>query len=82
MRNHTISSAIIGGLVDIQDVVINTSLPVAEKKASYIRQIVNPDCFRYDDIAVHVSYSGKGISFEDRIKQLLLSGQGMDLAAY
>ncbi len=72
----------INDLVDIQDIVINTSLPVPEKKASYVRQIRNPDCFRFGDIAVRVSYTGTGVSFEDRIKQLLLSGHGMDLTSY
>ena len=71
----------IDGLVDIRDIVIDTSLPVAEKKKSFYRQIKNPKCFRYDDTVVRVSFMDSGPSLQERIMQYLLSGQSMDIAS-
>ena len=69
----------IDNLVDIRSVKIDAALPIPIKKESYMQQIGNPQCFRYDDITVRVSYVDTGASFKDRLRQLLLSGQGMDL---
>ena len=69
----------INELVDIQSIVIDTSLPVEEKKKSYLKQIKNPNCFRCGDMVVHVSFTNTGITFEDRIKQYLISGQGTEI---
>jgi len=69
----------INELVDIQNIIIDSSLPAEEKKKSYLQQIKNPNCFRCGDIIVRVSFSNTGVTFEDRIKQYLLSGQGMEL---
>ncbi len=71
----------IDGLVDIRDIVIDTSLPVAEKKKSFYRQIKNPKYFRYDDTVVRVSFMDSGPSLQERIMQYLLSGQSMDIAS-
>ena len=66
-------------LVDIRSIEIDTSRPVAEKQASYYAQIGNHRCFRYDDTIVRVSFLDKGPSFQERMKQYLLSGQSAEL---
>lgn len=79
MQNQIYCPVNIEELADIQDIVIDVSLPVTEKKKSYRRQIKNPNLFRFDDIVVRTSYMNTGASFKDRIKQYLLSGQGMEI---
>jgi hypothetical protein len=69
-------------LVDIQDVTIDMSLTVPEKKESLYRQMGSSDCFRFDDIVVRFTFLETGVSFEDRVKQYLLSGQGKSLVSY
>ena len=61
-------------LVDIQDVVIDTSLPKSERIKSYIEQIKNPYCYRCDDMIVRVSFVNTDVTLEERMKQYLLSG--------
>ncbi|MDR1704221.1 MAG: hypothetical protein LBS19_06005 [Clostridiales bacterium] len=81
MQGHNIRTENIDELVDIQDITIDPSLPVAEKTLSYYRQIKNPNCFRFGDTVVRVSFLDAGASLQDRIKQYLLSGQSMELTS-
>lgn len=64
-------------LAEIQDVIIDTSLPKLERIKSYIEQIKNPYCYRCDDMIVRVSFANTEVSFEERMKQYLLSGSRM-----
>lgn len=79
MQTQTCYPVNIDELADIRDVVIDSSLSREEKIKSYFRQIKDPRCFRFDDMIVRISFSSTGVTFEDRIKQYLLSGQGMEL---
>lgn len=81
MLNQIPDMVSIDELVDIQDVAIDTALPVDEKMKSYRRQIKNERCFRYDDTIVRVSFLDSGPSLKDRIKQYLLSGQSVELTS-
>jgi len=81
MSNQTIQAVNINELVDIQDVMIDTSMPVAEKRKSYQRQIKNDRCFRYEDTIVRVSFLDTGPSLAERMKQYLLSGQSVELTS-
>ena len=47
-------------LVDINDVKINTDLPVAERVKDFIRQVKNPYCYKNHGIIVKVSFAGRG----------------------
>lgn len=58
-------------LVDIRNVKIDTEKPVTERIEDYVRQIRNPYCFKVGDVAVKVSFSENGGSFEDRFEQML-----------
>jgi hypothetical protein len=66
----------INELADIQDVVIDRSLPRAERIKSYIRQIKNPLLYRCDDAIIRVSFADTDVSLEDALKHYLLSRQG------
>ena len=81
MQDQASYSEGIENLVDIQDIHINTSLTVMEKKKSYYQQIKDPHRFRFGDIAVRVSFLDDGPTLPDRIRQYLLSGQGAELTS-
>jgi len=81
MQSNTTYPEGAGELVDIRDIRIDVPLPVTEKKKLYYQQIKDPNRFKFGDITVRVSYMDSGPSLQDRIKQYLLSGQGMELAA-
>jgi len=61
-------------LADIQDVIIDTTLPKEERIQSYLKQIKNPYCYRCGDMVVRVSFANTDATLEDRMKQYLLSG--------
>jgi hypothetical protein len=63
-------------LADIQDVVIDASLPKEERVKSYLAQIKNPYLYRCGDTIVRVSFVDAGATLKDRLKQCLLSGHG------
>lgn len=67
----------ISTLADIRDVVIDTSLPLEERKKSYLRQIKNPYLYRHGDTIIHVRFAENGPSLKERLKEYLLSGGGM-----
>jgi hypothetical protein len=69
----------ISALADIRDVTIDASLPRDERVKSYLRQIKNPYLYRCGDIVVRVSFADTDVTLEDRLKQYLLSGQGVSL---
>ncbi|MCL2189134.1 MAG: hypothetical protein FWC16_09470 [Defluviitaleaceae bacterium] len=69
----------INTLADIRDVTINPALSKEERQQSYLRQIKNPHLYRCDDMVVRISYANTTASLADRLKQYLLSGQGLAL---
>ena len=81
MQDQALCLEGIESLVDIQDIQIDTSLPVIDKKKSYYRQIKDPHRFRFGDMAVRVSFLDAGPTLPDRIRQYLLSGQGAELTS-
>ena len=66
-------------LTDIREIKINLELPFTEKALDYLHQIKNAYCFRCGDTIVRTSHINTGVSLADRLKQYLLSGQGMTL---
>ena len=69
----------INELADIREVEINPALPQEERMKSYLRQIKNPRLYRCGDMIVRVSFAETGATLGDRLKQYLLSGQGLAL---
>ena len=51
-------------LVDIRETKINTSLPVGERIADFIRQIKNPYCYKCGKTVVKIQFSNSGESME------------------
>jgi len=69
----------INDLADIREVEIDPALPKEERQKSFLRQIKNPHLYRCGDMIVRVSFSDTGVTLEERLKQYLLSGQGLSL---
>ena len=79
MPTYTPPQIDINDLVDIQNIKIDETLPVSEKKKEYQRQIKNPECFRFNDTIVRISYAKSGPPMKDLLQQYLLSGQHTQL---
>lgn len=54
-------------LVDIRDVVVDTSLPKEERIKDFIRQIKNPYLFKYGKYVVMVSFEDTDVTIEERL---------------
>ncbi|MCL2399582.1 MAG: hypothetical protein FWC91_07575 [Defluviitaleaceae bacterium] len=79
MKSETKTSVDINDLVDIQNVKIDTSLPVEERKKSFLRQIENPNLYRCGDTIVRISHANTGIKLKDVLINYLLSKQQLSL---
>ena len=73
MRNTDVRTVDPAGLVDIQDVVVNTSLPREDRLLDYLEQIKNPYCFKHGKTIVKVSFADTEATLEDRLEKYLLS---------
>lgn len=58
-------------LVDLNDVYIDTTLPVEERIRSFIEQVKNPYVFKVGDVAVKVVYQESGPSLQERLESLI-----------
>ena len=61
------------GLKDINDVVIDTSLPREERVRKYLEQIGNPYRYLDGDRVVSISYAESDVSLQDRLKAYVLT---------
>ena len=71
MKNIDIRTVNRDDLVDIRDVTIDTNLSHEERLKSFVQQIKNPYCFKYEDVVVKMSFSDTDITLENRIEQYL-----------
>lgn len=60
-------------VVDIQQIKIEDGLSQQEKCREFIRQVKNPYCFRVGKVIVKASYSGNGVSLNERFEELVMS---------
>lgn len=60
-------------VVDIQQIKIDEGLSQQERRREFIRQVKNPYCFRVGKVIVKASYSGNGVSLNDRFEELVMS---------
>ncbi len=58
-------------LVDVRDVLIDGSLPQAERIKAFVSQVKNPYCFKVGDVIVNVSYAGNGATLNERFVDML-----------
>lgn len=54
-------------LVDINDVAIDTALPIKARMESFIRQVKNPYCYKCGKLVVKVNYSEQDMTLEERL---------------
>jgi hypothetical protein len=54
-------------LVDLRNVSVDPSLPIARRMESYIEQIKNPYCFLCEGIPVRIEYKAGGEPLEEKI---------------
>ena len=71
MRNVDVRTVDRNTLVDLNTVEIDMSKPVEERRKDFIRQVKNPYCFKVGDVAVKVSFTEDGSSFEERFQNML-----------
>lgn len=60
-------------LVDIRDVMVDTSLPARERALDFIRQIGNPYCYKCGKYVVKVGFSDAGTSLTQRLAGYIAS---------
>lgn len=60
-------------LVDISKIHIDEKLDGESRKEEFFRQVKNPYCFRVGKIIVKASYSGNGVSLNERFEELVMS---------
>ena len=60
-------------LIDIQDVQIDTALPIAERAQDYIAKIKNPYYFLHGDSAVNISFAPNGADLKGRLRSYFIS---------
>ena len=71
MKNVDVRTVDRNTLVDLNTVEIDMSKPVEERRKDFIRQVKNPYCFKVGDVAVKVSFTEDGSSFEERFQNML-----------
>lgn len=69
MKNVDVRTVDRDGLVDINEIEIDDSLPPKERAAEFLRQIKNPYCFRVGTVVVKNVYSDDGVSLQERFEQ-------------
>lgn len=72
MQNVDLETVDQSKLIDISSVVIDESLPQADRLSSFVNQIKNPYCFKCGDIVVKVKFSENGETLEGIIEKMLL----------
>jgi hypothetical protein len=75
MRGTDVCTVDPATLVDIQDVIVNTSLPHDDRLLDYLEQIKNPYCVRYGSTVVKLSFSDSAVTMEDRLEKYLMALQ-------
>ena len=58
-------------LIDLNDIVIDTSLSIEERKEQFLKQVKNPNLFRVGDIVIEVENKGER-SFQELLLNALL----------
>lgn len=69
MKNVDVRTVDRDSLVDINEIVIDDSLPLKERAAGFLRQIKNPYCFCAGNVVVKNVYSNDGGSLQECFEQ-------------
>lgn len=71
MKNVDIRTVDKSTLVDLNDVYIDTTLPVKKRIQSFIEQVKNPYLFKVGDVAVKVVFQESGPTLQERLESLI-----------
>lgn len=67
MSDFDIKKAELSTLKDINDVVIDTSVPCKDRVKNYIRQIGDPYRYLDNGVVVEIGYADTQVSLQDRL---------------
>lgn len=67
MSDFDIKKAELSTLKDINDVVIDTSVPCKDRVKNYIRQIGDPYKYLDNGVVVEIGYADTQVSLQDRL---------------
>ena len=56
---------------NLMDVKIDTTLPVSERIAKYVKKVRNPYLCRVDDVVVEIKFTNKAVPLQSRINNLV-----------
>ena len=73
MQNVDITQVDRSTLVDIRNIRIDSSLPVAKKMQSYFEQVVNPYCFLFGDTPVKIRFVAEDRTLKQSLRDYILS---------
>lgn len=73
MKGVDITKADRSKMVDVNDISIDSSLPVAQKVKNYIEQIKNPYCFLCGDTPVKIRFVSDTKSLKSSLKDYFIS---------
>lgn len=62
-------------LVDIQDIKIDTTLPIEQRMENYLEQVKNPYCFRHGEAAIHVRFEPEGADLRQKLKSFFINSK-------
>ena len=71
MKNVDVRTVDPDTLVDIDDVVVDPSLPRDERIQSFLTQIKNPYCFKCAGMVVKISHTDTDVTLEERMAHYL-----------
>lgn len=58
-------------LTDIREVGIDRSLPLDDRKKTYLEAVGNPYAVRVGDVKIRVRFAENGVSFEEAFENML-----------
>lgn len=64
-------------LVDIRNVKTDSRLTPKKRKEQYLQQIGNPYCYKYGEYIIKIGFENRGITLEERMKELILKMGGV-----
>ncbi len=73
MKGVDITKADRSKMVDVNEISIDSSLPVAQKVKNYIEQIKNPYCFLCGDTPVKIRFVSDTKSLKSSLKDYFIS---------
>lgn len=73
MKGVDITKADRSKMVDVNEISVDSSLPVAQKVKNYIEQIKNPYCFLCGDTPVKIRFVSDAKSLKTSLKDYFIS---------